>query len=75
MPHTDLSPDLSLLPIQTCWPGDADPLITWAIVVTRPPGPDDPAKYNLGIYRMQVLDERRAVIRWPSMRGGAGHHA
>ncbi|MEI2386976.1 UbiD family decarboxylase [Breoghania sp. JC706] len=75
VPHVDLPPDLSRLPVQTCWPGDAGPLITWAIVVTRPPGADDPAQYNLGIYRMQVLDEKRAIMRWLSMRGGAGHHA
>jgi 4-hydroxy-3-polyprenylbenzoate decarboxylase len=29
--------DLSRLPIQTCWPGDAAPLITWGLVVTRGP--------------------------------------
>lgn len=48
----ELDPDFSLLPVQTCWPGDAGPLITWPVVVTRPPGEDDPAAYNLGVYRM-----------------------
>ena len=70
----DAAPDLSQLPVQTCWPGDAGPLITWPIVVTRPPGNDDPAAYNLGIYRMQVLDRDRAIMRWLPMRGGAAHH-
>jgi len=67
-------PDFSLLPVQTCWPGDAGPLITWPVVVTRPPGRDDPRDYNLGIYRMQVIGRDRAIIRWLPMRGGAAHH-
>jgi 4-hydroxy-3-polyprenylbenzoate decarboxylase len=70
----DVEPDLAQLPVQTCWPGDAGRLITWPVVVTRPPGGDDPADYNLGIYRMQVLDRDRAIMRWLPMRGGAGHH-
>lgn len=70
----DVAPDLSALPVQTCWPGDAGPLITWPVVVTRPPGTDDPSSYNLGIYRMQVLDRDRAIMRWLPMRGGAAHH-
>lgn len=67
-------PDFSILPVQTCWPGDAGPLITWPIVITRPPGDDTPSAYNLGIYRMQVLDKDAAIVRWLPMRGGAGHH-
>lgn len=70
----ELDPDLSILPVQTCWPGDAGPLITWPIVVTRPPGDDDPSTYNLGVYRMQVLEKDRAIVRWLPMRGGAAHH-
>lgn len=70
----DIDPDFGLLPIQTCWPGDAGPLITWPLVVTRAPGEDDPATYNLGVYRMQVLDRDRAIVRWLQMRGGAAHH-
>jgi 4-hydroxy-3-polyprenylbenzoate decarboxylase len=60
--------DLSQLPIQTCWPEDAGPLITWGLVVTR--GPDKP-RLNLGIYRMQVLDRNRVIMRWLPHRGGA----
>lgn len=70
----DAEPDFSLLPVQTCWPDDAGPLITWPVVVTRAPGNDDPGTYNLGIYRMQVLDRDRAIVRWLPMRGGAAHH-
>jgi 4-hydroxy-3-polyprenylbenzoate decarboxylase len=60
--------DLGKLPIQTCWPGDAGPLITWGLVVTRGP---DKARQNLGIYRMQVLGRNRAIMRWLAHRGGA----
>ncbi len=60
--------DLGQLPIQTCWPGDAGPLITWGLVVTR--GPDKP-RQNLGIYRMQVLGTNRVIMRWLAHRGGA----
>lgn len=70
----DADADFSALPVQTCWPGDAGPLITWPVVVTRPPGEDDPAAYNLGVYRMQVIDRDRAILRWLPMRGGAAHH-
>ena len=60
--------DLSRLPIQTCWPGDAGPLITWGLVTTR--GPDN-GRQNLGIYRQQVIDRNRVIMRWLSHRGGA----
>lgn len=51
----DAEPDFAILPVQTCWPDDAGPLITWPVVVTRPPGDGDPGRYNLGVYRMQSL--------------------
>jgi len=70
----DADPDFSLLPVQTCWPGDAGPLITWPVVVTRPPGADDASGYNLGVYRMQVIGRDRAILRWLPMRGGAAHY-
>ncbi|UCB55231.1 MAG: UbiD family decarboxylase, partial [Thiotrichales bacterium] len=60
--------DLSMLPVQTCWPGDAGPLITWGLVTTR--GPDKP-RQNLGIYRQQVIGRNRVIMRWLSHRGGA----
>ncbi len=60
--------DLGGLPVQTCWPGDAGPLITWGLVVTR--GPDKP-RQNLGIYRMQVIAPNRVIMRWLAHRGGA----
>ncbi|MCP3689538.1 MAG: 4-hydroxy-3-polyprenylbenzoate decarboxylase [Gammaproteobacteria bacterium] len=60
--------DLSILPIQTCWPGDAGPLITWGLVTTR--GPLKP-RDNLGIYRQQVIGRNKVIMRWLSHRGGA----
>ncbi|WP_150288211.1 UbiD family decarboxylase [Rhabdaerophilum calidifontis] len=68
--------DLARLPVQTCWPGEPAPLITWPLVITRPPevAPDASAHYNTGIYRMQVLGRDRAILRWLAHRGGAKHH-
>lgn len=60
--------DLSRLPIQTCWPGDAAPLITWGLTVTRGP---NKTRQNLGIYRQQVLGPNRLIMRWLAHRGGA----
>ena len=60
--------DLSMLPIQTCWPGDAGPLITWGLVITK--GPTKP-RQNMGIYRQQVIAKNRVIMRWLSHRGGA----
>jgi 4-hydroxy-3-polyprenylbenzoate decarboxylase len=60
--------DLSILPVQTCWPGDAGPLITWSLVVTR--GPQQ-TRQNMGIYRQQVIGRNRVIMRWLSHRGGA----
>ena len=60
--------DLSRLPVQTCWPGDAGPLITWGLTVTR--GPAKP-RQNLGIYRQQVIGRNRIIMRWLAHRGGA----
>jgi 4-hydroxy-3-polyprenylbenzoate decarboxylase len=60
--------DLGRLPVQTCWPDDAGPLITWGLVVTR--GPERP-RQNLGIYRQQVIGRNRTIMRWLPQRGGA----
>lgn len=60
--------DLSRLPIQTCWPGDVGPLITWGLVVTQ--GPSHP-RQNLGIYRQQVIGRNKVIMRWLAHRGGA----
>jgi len=60
--------DLTRLPIQTCWPGDAGPLVTWPLVITR--GPEKP-RMNLGIYRMQLIGHNKLIMRWLSHRGGA----
>jgi len=60
--------DLSILPIQTCWPGDPAPLITWGLVTTRGPTKQ---RQNLGIYRQQLIGRNRLIMRWLSHRGGA----
>ena len=66
--------DLGRLPIQTCWPGEPAPLITWPLVVTKGPSDDKVDAFNLGIYRMQVLGKDRTLMRWLRHRGGAQHH-
>jgi len=60
--------DLGRLPIQTCWPGDAGPLITWGLTVTRGPARE---RQNLGIYRQQVIGRNKVIMRWLAHRGGA----
>jgi 4-hydroxy-3-polyprenylbenzoate decarboxylase len=60
--------DLSRIPVQTCWPGDAGPLITWGLVVTRGP---HKKRQNLGIYRQQVIAPDKVIMRWLAHRGGA----
>jgi len=60
--------DLTQLPIQHCWPGDAAPLITWGLTITRGPHKE---RQNLGIYRQQVLGKNKLIMRWLSHRGGA----
>ncbi len=60
--------DLSNYPIQTCWPEDAAPLITWGLVITKGP---NKSRQNLGIYRQQVIDKNKVIMRWLSHRGGA----
>lgn len=60
--------DLNQIPIQTCWPGDVAPLITWGLVVTRGPHKE---RQNLGIYRQQVLSRNKVIMRWLAHRGGA----
>ena len=60
--------DLSILPIQHCWPGDVAPLITWGLTVTRGP---HKKRQNLGIYRQQVIGKNKVIMRWLAHRGGA----
>ena len=65
--------DLARFPIQTCWPGDAAPLITWGLVVTRGPQTIERPRLrqNIGIYRQQVIGPREVIMRWLAHRGGA----
>jgi 4-hydroxy-3-polyprenylbenzoate decarboxylase len=67
--------DLARLPVQTCWPGEPAPLITWPLVVTKGPSDRREDDYNLGIYRMQVTGRATTLMRWLKHRGGAQHHA
>ena len=60
--------DLSTIPVQTCWPGDVAPLITWGLVITKGPHKE---RQNLGIYRQQVIAKNKVIMRWLSHRGGA----
>ncbi|MDQ6970897.1 MAG: 4-hydroxy-3-polyprenylbenzoate decarboxylase [Mariprofundus sp.] len=63
--------DLSKLPIQTCWPGDVAPLLTWGLVVTRGPNKE---RQNMGIYRQQPIAKNKLIMRWLKHRGGAQDH-
>ncbi|MCB1714506.1 MAG: 4-hydroxy-3-polyprenylbenzoate decarboxylase [Candidatus Competibacteraceae bacterium] len=60
--------DLQRLPVQTCWPEDAGPLITWGLVITKGP---EKSRQNLGIYRQQLIGPNRLIMRWLAHRGGA----
>jgi 4-hydroxy-3-polyprenylbenzoate decarboxylase len=66
--------DLGRLPVQTCWPDEPAPLITWPLVVTKGPGNTREDGFNLGIYRMQVTGRDTTLMRWLRHRGGAQHH-
>ena len=66
--------DLGRLPIQTCWPGEPAPLVTWPLVVTKGPSRSRIDNYNLGIYRMQVVGRDKTLMRWLAHRGGAQQH-
>ncbi len=61
--------------VQTCWPGEPAPLITWPLIVTKGPGKRKEDDYNLGIYRLQVTGKNTTLMRWLKHRGGAQHHA
>lgn len=67
---TGADASLEDLPIIKCWPKDVSTLITWPLVVTQAP---DGGQYNVGVYRMQFLDSKRAIMRWLHHRGGAAH--
>ncbi|MBX6369256.1 MAG: UbiD family decarboxylase [Rhodospirillales bacterium] len=66
--------DLGALPVQTCWPDEPAPLVTWPLVVTKGPGRRREDDFNLGIYRMQVTGRDTTLMRWLRHRGGAQHH-
>lgn len=74
--HEGPDVDLVAIPVQTHWPGDAGPLITWPVVITRPNCSEtgDVNAYNSGVYRAQVIDRDKLIMRWLPHRGGAAHH-
>ncbi|WP_456391045.1 UbiD family decarboxylase [Profundibacter sp.] len=74
--HEGDAVDMGRLPVQTHWSGDAAPLITWPVVLTRPENSEvaDIGRYNAGVYRAQVLGRDRLILRWLPHRGGAAHH-
>src|SRR5205823_14687735 len=61
-------PDLDVLPIQHCWPGDPAPFITLPAVITRDPRT---GTRNVGMYRMQKLDRRTTAMHWQIHKDGA----
>jgi 4-hydroxy-3-polyprenylbenzoate decarboxylase len=63
-----LEPDLDLLPIQHCWPGDPAPFITLPAVITRDPRT---GTRNVGMYRMQKIDSRTTFMHWQIHKDGA----
>lgn len=65
-------PDLGRLPVQTCWPGDGGPFITFGLVITRDP---ETGERNMGVYRMQVFDDRTTGMHWQITKGGGFHYA
>ncbi|AWD32261.1 3-octaprenyl-4-hydroxybenzoate carboxy-lyase [Candidatus Kinetoplastibacterium sorsogonicusi] len=60
--------DLYKIPIQTCWPEDIGPLISWGLTVTKGP---NKKRNNIGIYRQQLLSHNKLIMRWLNHRGGA----
>ena len=66
--------DLAKLPIPCCWPGEPAPLIIWPMVITKGPSNSAEDQYNIGIYRMQVIDRNKVLMRWLPHRGGAQHY-
>ncbi|MBN8828687.1 MAG: UbiD family decarboxylase [Sphingobacteriia bacterium] len=66
--------NLNILPIQHCWPKDVSPLITWPLIVTKGPSETAEDNYNLGIYRLQLVNKNTLIMRWLKHRGGAQHH-
>lgn len=74
--HKDDAVDLGQIPVQTHWPDDAAPLITWPVVLTRPEGSEvrDINHYNAGVYRAQIEGRNKLILRWLPHRGAAAHH-
>jgi len=63
-------PDVTKLPVLTCWPGDGGPFITLPQVITRDP---ETGHRNVGCYRMQVFDAKTTAMHWQLHKVGARH--
>ena len=64
-------PDLTRLPVQTCWPKDGGPFITFGLVITKDP---ETRERNVGVYRVQVYDSKTAGVHWQIHKGGGFHY-
>ena len=64
------APSLAELPVLTCWPGDGGRYITLPAVFTRDPVT---GARNVGMYRLQVFDDRTLGMHWQTHKGGAEH--
>ena len=67
----DPETNLSELPVIKCWPGDGGRFITLPLVRSRDP---ETGAHNMGIYRMQVYDDRTTGMHMQLQKGGAFHH-
>jgi 4-hydroxy-3-polyprenylbenzoate decarboxylase len=64
------NPSLAALPALTCWPGDGGRYITLPGVFTRDP---TTGARNVGMYRLQIFDDRTLGMHWQLHKGGAEH--
>src|SRR6516225_68155 len=69
-PYQNQLPTLLNLPIQECWPLDGGRFITLPCVVTKDP---DTGERNVGLYRMQIYDDKSTGMHWQLQKVGARH--
>ena len=73
-PVTDIinnSPTFDKIPILKSWPKDAGKFITFGLVATKHP---ETGVRNLGVYRIQIIDDTHALMHWQKHKRGAAHH-
>lgn len=64
------NPSVYQFPILKCWPLDGGPYLTLTLCHSKDP---DTGKRNIGMYRVQVYDERTVGMHWQIHKGGAAH--